>query len=63
MYAPLPIMPSYRGTLEQWQVYLREIEKPQYSNFWGIEGAIAEARGMVRAIKAEESLHPQPLAA
>lgn len=58
----IPDAPSYRGTLQQWQDYLQLLEA-EYAQASGVAGAIAEAKGVIRAFQQEESHKAQPLAA
>lgn len=61
MCAVTPKMPSYRGSLQEWESYLRELKSESVINQPGVKGAIAEAYGIIKAIKEEQEI--QPLAA
>lgn len=58
----VPDSPSYRATVKQWQDYLLLLET-EYAQASGVTGAIAEAKGVIKAFLQEESHKAEPLAA
>jgi len=50
----VPDAPSYRATFQEWQDYLRLL-KSKYTSARGVEGAIAEAQGVIEAFMEEKN--------